>query len=264
MSEKAGRRIFAVLSILILIFTMAPILMIFLGALSADDFFSFPLRHGLSLRWFKAFLSSKEFAASLRVSMIVSLSATAIGVGAGVPTAFAIKRFRFKGRTAINTTVMASMTLPRVIWAIALLQFYSTLGILGSYTGLILAHSLLVIPYVVRMVLSSLSFVNPDVENAALSLGATPVKTFFKITIPLIAPGVIVSAFFGFVVSFTDSVVAVFISGVRNITFPVRIYAEQRGQGLDLEAVAGSAIIILVIIAAEMIGEKLFKWSRFV
>ena len=264
MSEKAGRRIFGAISVLVLIFTMAPIMMIFLGSLSADDFFSFPLRNGLSLRWFQAFLTSKEFAASLRVSMVVSLSATVIGVGAGVPTAFAIKRFAFKGRTAINTTVMASMTLPRVIWAIALLQFYSTLGILGSYTGLILAHSLLVIPYVVRMVLSSLSFVNPDVENAALSLGATPVKTFFKITIPLIAPGVIVSAFFGFVVSFTDSVVAVFISGVRNITFPVRIYAEQRGQGLDLEAVAGSAIIILVIIVVEMVGEKLFKWSRFV
>lgn len=264
MSDKAGRRIFAVLSILVLIFTMAPILMLFVGSLSADQFFSFPLRNGLSLRWFKAFLTSKEFAASLRVSLTVSLSAVIIGVGAGVPTAFAIKRFVFKGRTAVNTMVMASMTLPRVIWAIALLQFYATLGILGSYAGLILAHSLLVIPYVVRMVLSSLAFVNPDVENAALSLGATPVKTFFQITMPLIAPGVIVSAFFGFVVSFTDSVVAVFISGVRNITFPVRIYAEQRGQGLDLEAVAGSAVIILVIIVAEMVGEKLFKWSRFI
>ena len=264
MSEKAGRRIFAVISFLVLLFTMAPILMLFLGAFSADNFFTFPLRNGLSLRWFKAFLSSREFAASLRVSITVSLSATVIGLCAGVPTAFAIKRFSFRGRDTINTMVMASMTLPRVIWAIALLQFYSTLHFLGSYTGLFLAHSLLVIPYVVRMVLSSLSFINADVENAALSLGATPVKTFFKITMPLIAPGVIVSGFFGFVVSFTDSVVAVFISGVRNITFPVRIYAEQRGQGLDLEAVAGSAIIILVIIVAEMVGEKLFKWSRFI
>lgn len=264
MSEKAGKRIFAVISVLVLIFTMAPILMLFVGSLSADNFFTFPLKNGLSLKWFDSFLHSKEFAAALRVSMIVSLSATAIGVCAGVPTAFAIKRFSFKGRTTINATVMASMTLPRVIWAIALLQFYSTIGILGSYSGLILAHSLLVIPYVVRMVLSSLSFIDADLENAALSLGATPVQTFFKITIPLIAPGVIVSAFFGFVVSFTDSVVAVFISGVRNITFPVRIYAEQRGQGLDLEAVAGSALIILVIMVVEIIGEKLFKWSRFV
>lgn len=264
MSEKTGRRIFAVISVIVLIFTMAPILMLFVGSFSADNFFTFPPQNGLSLRWFKAFLTSKEFATSLRVSVTVSFCAVIIGLIAGVPTAFAIKRFSFKGRAAINTAVMSSMTLPRVIWAIALLQFYSTLGILGSYPGLILAHSLLVIPYVVRMVLSSLSFINPDVENAALSLGATPVQTFFKITMPLITPGVIVSAFFGFVVSFTDSVVAVFISGVRNITFPVRVYAEQRGQGLDLEAVAGSAVIILVIIIIEAVGEKLFKWSRFI
>lgn len=264
MSDRVGKYIFTVFSFLVLIFTMLPIAMLFLGAVSADNYFTFPLKNGLSLRWINAFLHSEEFAASLRVSITVSISAVLIGVAAGVPTAFAIKRFDFRGKNAINTIVMSSMTLPRVIWAIALLQFYSTIHILGTYTGLILAHSLLVIPYVVRMVLSSLSFINADVENAALTLGASPAKTFFRITIPLILPGVIVSAFFGFVVSFTDSVVAVFISGVRNITFPVRIYAEQRGQGLDLEAVAGSAIIILVIILAEMIAEKLFKWSRFI
>ncbi len=263
MSERLGKSIFTVMAILALIFTLTPIAMLFIGALNPAPAFTFPLQE-VSLKWFIMFLQSDEFRSSLRVSVIVAFAAVSIGILAGVPTAFAIKRFAFKGRTLINAMVMSSMTLPRVIWAIALLQFYSAMGVLGTYGGLILAHSLLVIPYVVRMVLSSLSFVSEDVESAALSLGATPVRTFFEVTLPMIIPGVIVSAFFGFVISFTDSVVAVFISGARNITFPVRIYAEQRGQGLDPEAVAGSAIIILVIVAAELICEKLFKWSRLI
>ncbi len=262
MNEKIGNSLFTFLAIAALLFTMLPIIMLFFGAFNDAPFFKFPIET-YSLKWINAFLSSKEFRSSLRVSLTVSSSAVFIGLLAGIPTAFAIKRFDFKGRTFVNTLVMSSMTLPRVIWAIALLQFYTAFGILGTYRGLIFAHSLLVIPYVVRMVLSSLSFVNADVENAALSLGASPQRTFFEITMPLILPGVIVSAFFGFVVSFTDSVVAVFISGVRNITFPVRIYAQQRGQGLDPVAVAGSAIIILVIIIVEIVCEKLFKWSKY-
>jgi putative spermidine/putrescine transport system permease protein len=263
LNERIEKGIFSILAILTLIFALLPIVMLFVGALNPAPFFTFPME-SVSLKWFNAFLVSKEFQSALKVSLIVSVSAVCIGICAGVPTAFAIKRFDFYGKEFINSLVMSSMTLPRVIWAISLLQFYSFLGILGTYQGLILAHSLLVIPYVVRMVISSLSFVSEDFENAALSLGASPLRTFREITFPLILPGVIVSAFFGFVVSFTDSVVAVFISGVRNITFPVRIYAEQRGQGLDPVAVAGSAIIILVIILVEMIGEKLFKWSRYV
>lgn len=263
MSEKVGSRLFAVLGIFVLVFTLLPIFMLFVGAFNDAAFFTFPIKK-VSLRWFEAFLSSKEFQSSLKVSLVVSSSAVALGLLAGVPAAFALKRYAFRGKGLVNTLVMSSMTLPRVIWAIALLQFYSFFGILGTYAGLIFAHSLLVIPYVVRMVLSSLTFINPDVEHAALSLGASPIRTFFEITLPLILPGVIVSAFFGFVVSFTDSVVAVFIAGVRNITFPVRIYAQQRGQGLDPTAVAGSAIIILIIITVEIIAEKAFHWSEHV
>lgn len=124
---------------------------------------------------------------------------------------------------------------------------------LGSLIGLILAHVMMVMPYVIRMILASLSFVNRDLETVAQSLGASPRRSFMEITLPLVLPGIIVGAVLGFVVSFTDTVIAVFISGDRNITFPVRIYAQQRGQGLDPVAIAGSVIVIPAIFVIEII-----------
>lgn len=247
---------------LILLFLLAPILMLFVAALNPAPFFSFP-PDALSLKWFKVFVTSREFQSSMRVSTLVALNAVAIGLFAGIPAAFALNRYDFGGKALVNRVLLSSLMLPRVVWAIALLQAFAALRMLGSPIGLVLAHSVLVLPYVVNMVSASLVLVPREVEHAAQSLGASPVRTFFEVTLPLVLPGAIVGAALGFVVSFTDVVVAVFISGSRYITFPVRVYSEQRGQGLDPAAIAGSAIVILVIVTLEIVGEKAFKWSRY-
>ena len=151
-----------------------------------------------------------------------------------------------------------------MIWAIALLQFYAVVNLLGSPVGLVMAHAVLVLPYVARMSLTSFAYVSQNLEEAALSLGASRLRSFVEVTLPLVMPGVIVGAIFGFVISFTDVVVSVFISGVRFIPLPVRIYVEQRGQGLDPTAIAASAVVIAVIIVVELLGERFLKWSRFI
>ncbi|MCC6146255.1 MAG: ABC transporter permease [Anaerolineaceae bacterium] len=262
MSEKVFNYSTTILAYLVLFFLLLPIAMIIVGAVNPAPIFSFPPK-GVSLVWFNTFLQSKEYQSAIRVSTVVASYAVVIGLFAGIPAAFALDRYQFAAKNIVHSLFLSSMMLPRVIWAIGLLQFYSNLKMLGSLIGLILAHVMMVMPYVIRMVLASLSFVNRDLETAAQSLGATPRRSFLEITLPLVLPGIIVGAVLGFVVSFTDTVIAVFISGVRNITFPVRIYVQQRGQGLDPVAIAGSVIVILVIFMIEIIGEKLFKWSRF-
>jgi putative spermidine/putrescine transport system permease protein len=119
-------------------------------------------------------------------------------------------------------------------------------------------------PYVIRLVLASFSYVNRDIENAAKTLGASPVRTFFEVTMPLVAPGVIVSAVFGFMVSFTDVVIATFVAGARYITFPVRVYSQQRSEGIDPMTIAISAVIMAAIIVLALVGEKFIHWSRYV
>jgi putative spermidine/putrescine transport system permease protein len=160
--------------------------------------------------------------------------------------------------------LLAPLMLPHIIWAIGLVSLYANFRMSGTYAGMVLAHTILVTPYVIRLVLSSLAFIKISLEDAAKSLGASPRRTFFEITVPLISPGILVSAMFGFTLSFTDTVIATFIAGSRLITFPARMYYEQRTEGLDPLAVAMSAIVITAIILIALIGEKTVKWSRFI
>jgi len=244
-------------------FTLLPIILLVVAAFNPARYFTFP-PEGFSWTWFEAFFNDREFRSALRVSVVLAASSVGVALVAGLPASYGLSRLDFVGKNAVHVFLMSSLFLPRVIWAIALLQTYAVLGLLGSRTGLILAHSVLVLPYVVRMTLSSFAYMDADLEKAAQSLGASRLRSFFEVILPLILPGVIIGAVFGFVISFTDVVVSVFISGVRFIPLPVRIYVEQRGQGLDPTALAASAVIIGVIIVIELIGEKYLKWSRFI
>jgi putative spermidine/putrescine transport system permease protein len=247
----------------ILFFALVPIIVLIINAFNSSAFFVFP-PESLSLQWFERFLSSREYQSALRVSTVLALTAVLIALGVGIPAAFAIDRYSFPGKRVLQGIVLSPLMLPAIIWALALIQYYALLGVLGTFWGLALAHSVIVTPYVVQVVLSSLTYVERDLELAAKSLGASPTRTFFEITLPLVLPGVIVGAAFGFMISFTDVVVAAFIAGTRNITFPVRIYVELRTEGLDPLAVATSALVITLIVVLALVLEKTFRWSRFI
>ena len=253
----------AVAAYIVLCFTLLPIVVLVVAAFSPAEYFTFPPDEW-SLKWFIAFFENREYQSALRVSIVVAAYSVVVALAVGLPATYSLSRHTFGGKNAIHVFLMSSLFLPRVIWAVALLQFYAVLDLLGSPIGLVMAHSVLVLPYVARMSLTSFAYVGQDLEKAAMSLGASPLRTFVEVTLPLILPGVIVGAVFGFVISFTDVVVSVFISGARFIPLPVRIYVEQRGQGLDPTAIAASAVVIAVIVVVELLGERFIKWSRFI
>ena len=262
-NDKILGRVSTIVAMLILAFLLLPILILFINAFNASRFFEFPPT-GFTLEWFVEFAKSVEYQTSLRVSALLAASAVGIALVAGIPAAYAIDRYKFPGRNFLQGLFLSPLLLPSIIWALGLVQYFAFLRVLGSFQGLILAHSIIIIPYVIRLVLASFSFVDRDLENAAKSLGAPPFRTFFEITLPLVAPGIIVSAVFGFMISFTDVVIATFVSGARYITFPVRIYSQLRSEGLDPLSVAISAVVMAVIVIIALIGEKLIHWSRFV
>ena len=244
-------------------FTLLPIVVLVVAAFSPANYFTFP-PDDWSFKWFVAFFTNREYQSALRVSIVVAAYSVVIALAVGLPATYSLSRYEFGGKNVVHTFLMSSLFLPRVIWAIALLQFYAVVNLLGSPVGLVMAHAVLVLPYVARMSLTSFAYVSQNLEEAALSLGASRLRSFVEVTLPLVMPGVIVGAIFGFVISFTDVVVSVFISGVRFIPLPVRIYVEQRGQGLDPTAIAASAVVIAVIIVVELLGERFLKWSRFI
>jgi len=241
MRERLNHILLLIVSVLILLFILAPIFVLVISSFNLSRYFEFPPT-GFTLEWYQAFAKSKEYQQAIMISTQVALSAAALGLLAGIPAAFALDRYKFRGNAFLQSVFLSPLLLPQIIWALGLIQFYSLIqiggrNVLGTFASIVLAHTVIIIPYVIRMVLSSLHYVEVDLENAAMSLGAKPLRTFFEVTVPIILPGILVSTVFGFMVSFTDVVVSSFVAGTRYITYPVRMYSEIRTEGLDPLAV---------------------------
>jgi putative spermidine/putrescine transport system permease protein len=244
-----------------LVFLMAPILVVIFSAFDDGKFFRFPPRE-LSLRWFEAAFASAEYRRSLLNSAIVATTATLISTAIGLMAAVGITRGDLRARPAIEILLLAPLTLPLVVWGIGLLQVYARLGVSGSIGGLILAHAVITLPLSVRILIATLSQIDPNLELAARSLGARPMRAFARTTLRLALPGVFTAGALSFIVSFNEVIVSTFIAGAGWITFPVRMYSQLRGQGVDPITLAIGAMIVAAIFIVVAIGEATFRWSR--
>ncbi|MDI6870572.1 MAG: ABC transporter permease [Bacillota bacterium] len=207
----------------IYLFLLAPLLVVVLMAFNTSSYMVFP-PEGFTLKWFVAFFRDSMFVEALRTSAVLGVTSAAVATVIGVPAALALVRYRFRGREFLNSLFLAPILFPGVVLAIALLVYYSRLKILGSFIGLVLAHVLVIVPYVIRTVSANLYGVDEALEEASLNLGAGRWRTFFEITLPLIRSGMVSGAIFAFIMSFDELVIALFLSGARMTTLPVRIF----------------------------------------
>jgi len=168
------------------------------------------------------------------------------------------------GRTIIQAVLLSPLALPLIVWGIALLQVYARIGLGGSLLGLVLAHTIIVLPFPVRIMIASFVRIDPELERAARTLGAPPARAFLRVSLPLAMPGLVVSVAFAFLTSFNDVVVSSFIAGARYLTFQVRLYAQLRSEGVDPITVAIGAALAAGIVLAAVLCERLFGWSRHV
>lgn len=211
------------INILILIYLMAPIIVVVATAFTTTAYPVFPPQ-GFTLKWFQKFLGMREFTDAMRLSALLALSSTAVATVLGTFSALALARHRFRGRELIETCVLSPILFPTIVLGLALLVFYSRVGLSGSFIGLVIALSLLTTPFVIRLVMASLGEFDPAVEEASRNLGAGWWRTFLLVTLPLIRPGVIAGAVLAFIISFDELVVTLFLAGPDMTTLPVRIY----------------------------------------
>ena len=253
-------------ALLVLLFMLIPIIVIFINAFNSSRFFSFP-PEGFTLEWFERFLTNREYKAAIFVSLKLATISVIIALLVGIPASYALYRWQSPFSKALSSLFLSPLMLPGIVWAIGLIQYYAVLNrivpISGTTLSLILAHIILILPYVIRLVLSSLSYLDFDTVNASRTLGASPLRSFVTIVIPAIKPGIIISAIFGFMVSFNDVTISSFIAGVSNLTYPVRMFVELRTEGLDPLAVAVSAVIMFVTIIVALVAEKFWSWSKY-
>lgn len=250
------------IAFLVLLFMLLPIIMIFINSFNSSRFFSFP-PEGFTFEWYKKFWQTREYKQAILVSLRISTYAVLFALILGVPAAYGIFRGKSALAKAMQSLFLSPLMLPGIVWAIGLIQFFTLINIMGTSIGLIMAHIVVILPYVIRLVLSSLAYLDLDTINAARTLGAKSLYAFFKITLPAIKPGIIISTIFGFMISFNDVTITTFIAGTRNLTYPVRMYVELRTEGLDPLAVTVSAIIMFMTILIALIAEKLWNWSKY-
>ena len=211
------------LSVAVYVFLLAPLVVVVLASFNSADFLSFPPR-GFSLRWYRALWESEVWGDSFRLSLLVTAVVTPLALIIGTLAAYALVRYSFPGKGVITTLVMAPSVMPQIVLGIALLNYMSGLGLVGSLTGLILGHLVVTLPFTVRLVSISVHNLDPALERAAESLGATPLETFWRVTLPLLRPGIVAGAIFAAIISFGELAVTLLIAGARTTTLPLRIF----------------------------------------
>jgi len=251
-----------------LLYILLPMVFVVWLAFFAQEIPSFP-PEGYSLKWFRAIPDNDRFTSGFLLSLEIAVVATAIGLAVGIPAAVCLVRGRFAGREAVNNLLLLPLIVPGIVLGIALYVFYveaemrTDWPILGSLGGLITGHVLLAIPWTVRLITASLVGMDRSVEEAAQSLGADRLTTFRRITLPAILPGIVAATLFGFIASFGNLEMSLFLVGPGRTTLPIAIlqYLEWK---IDPTIAAVSVLQILFIGAVMLVTDRFVSIGRVV
>ncbi|WP_174733266.1 ABC transporter permease [Mesobacillus harenae] len=254
MKKKLPKLLFNSVCLLVYTFLLAPIVVVLLSSLTTTEYIVFPPK-GLTLRWYTELVDHPEFMQSFTLSILVAFGTAFIATAIGTLASLAVVRREFRGKTAIVQLVGSPLLIPSVVFGVALLQFYSWIGLAASPLALVLGHIILTVPFVMRLVVASLVGFDRSIEQAAMNLGAGSWKVFFQITLPIIKSGVIAGAIFAFITSFDDLTVALFIVSTDVVTLPVRIYTYMQYQ-YDPIITSVSSIMILFTVALMLVIER--------
>jgi putative spermidine/putrescine transport system permease protein len=249
-SENRSGWLTKIITILVFIFLLAPLVVVILASFSPTPLVVFPPK-GISLKWYEnIFSSSTNFLSGFINSIEVAVIATAIDVLLGVTAALSVSRYQFKNKELLISFFTSPMYVPSIAFAFVLLLTFSQIGSVPGVLKILLGHLIIIMPYIVRNALS------------VASLGASPVKTFTKGTLPLIKPGVIAGAMLSFLYSFDEAVLSSLLSSPKFVTLPIRImnYMEF---SFDPTLAAISTVLILMSLLLIVLLEKFLGLDMF-
>jgi len=242
--RQPRRLLMAALGALTVFYLLAPTLVIIPMSFTEGSILSFP-PDGFSLRWYEQMLTRSEWSTGLRNSAVVAVLTAILATVLGTLAALGLTRGRFPGKALVNALALSPLIVPVVIIAIGMFSLFVQWRISGSIVGLVAAHTALALPFVIVSVATSLRTMDRNLELAAANLGATPARSFLRITLPIILPGVLAGAIFSFITSWDEVVVAIFLTSARFRTLPVEMW-EQVRQVVD-PTVAAVATTLLVV-----------------
>lgn len=216
---------FLALCLVILAFLMLPTLLILPMSVSPSENLSFPPK-GFSLQWYELFLTDPGWVDATLFSLEIAALTTVSSVVIGTMGSLALVRGRLPGRQTLEALLLAPLIVPHIIVAIAVYLQFAPLGLTGTKLGFVLIHTALAVPYVVLVVSAALQRIPPSLEMAGLNLGASRLRCFWSITMPLISPAILAGAVFAALASFDETVVSFFISGIEHKTITRKMFED--------------------------------------
>jgi spermidine/putrescine transport system permease protein len=233
-------------TIFVYVFMFAPIMVVVLLSFNSAQFGSFPIE-GFSLRWFEELANNAAIVRALKTSLVLAILSSTISTTMGILASLALVRYDFPGKSWINTLLVAPVLIPETVLGVGLLLFMLWLSQPRSFPILLLGHILISLPYVVLVVQARLIGVKRVYEEAAMSLGASRMQTFFTITFPLLLPAVIAGALFAFTISFDNITATVFWRPPGTETVPTQIYGMLRNSISPEINALGTVMIIITV-----------------
>lgn len=241
-------------------FILAPILVVCIVAFTPEGYLSFP-SNGPSLRWFKAIAQYPEFIDAFWQSLWLAVLSSTFAIGFSVPAALAIARYRFRGREFMTALFLSPLMIPHVVLGVAFLRFFTQIGLSGTFSGLVLSHIVIVIPFAMRLVLASAVGMDRSIEHAAISLGASNATVFRRVTMPLILPGLASGWVLAFINSFDEVTMTVFIASPSTVTLPVRMFLYIQ-DNIDPLVTSVSACVIAVTVVVLLVLDRVYGLER--
>ncbi|OWU82694.1 ABC transporter permease [Phaeobacter sp. 22II1-1F12B] len=251
----------------IFVFLITPILVVMPLSFNAENFFTFTpemLRfdpEGYSLRHYRDFLTNTEWTNAVKNSLMIAPVATLISVSLGTLAAIGLSQSHVPAKRAIMAIMISPMIVPLIISATGMYFFYSKIGLVGTYWGIVLAHAVLGIPFVIITVTATLVGFDKSLTRAAANMGADPVTTFFRVQMPLILPGVISGGLFAFITSFDEVVVVLFVGSAELQTLPWQMFTGLREQ-ISPTILAAATVLVAISIALLTVVELLRRRSE--
>ncbi len=247
---------------------LLPVVFVGWSAFYDSTFLTFP-PPGYTVRWFGAALQREAFVSGLATSAKVALMAATAGVVIGTAASLVLQRSRLPGSQFLQTLLVSPLMVPNIVLGIALYLFFISMAdrtgidLSQGLAGLTLAHTLLTLPWSVRLITANLTGLDQSLEEAAMNLGASPIRTFFLVTLPQLRAGMIAAALFSFIISFENLEISLFLVGPGASTFPIALmqYLEFN---MDPTVAAASTLQVVLIATLLVITDRYVKLSRVV
>jgi ABC-type spermidine/putrescine transport system permease subunit II len=232
------------------VWLLAPIVIVVILAFSGDGYLHFP-PSSLSLQWFARFFGDVQWQRAMLSSLLIGVIACVVATTIGFFCAYAFLRAEFPGKKLLLSLMLTPIIVPNIITAIAMYYLAGKLRLIGNLVWLGLCHSVVALPIVLLILLSALHAVDPNLERAALGLGSSRLRVFFRVVLPIALPGVMSAALFAFLASFDELLISLFLSGVHTQTLPVRIW---NSLNLQVEPTVAAVSAFLIAVTCVVLG----------